>query len=198
MCEFQPASAKGDKVGKNPMISAGFSKRIFLISLMTGLLLGQGCGDRGDKPAEKGSADYMIKQGDNIKVEYKGMLDDGTVFDQSRQEAPLQFVVGTGQLIRGFDEGVLGMKLNEEKTLTIPPEEAYGMPDPALVRSFPKDFFQEDMQVEIGQRLQLRDQSGRPHACTVAEIAEDSVSLDFNNPLAGKTLTFEIKVVDIQ
>ncbi len=140
----------------------------------------------------------MVQQGDTIKVDYKGILDDGSIFDQSRQEAPLEFAVGAGQLIRGFDEGVLGMKLNEEKSITLPPEEAYGMPDPNLVRSFQKDFFPEDVKVEIGQRLQLQDQSGQSHPCTVTEIAQDSVSLDFNHPLAGKTLTFEIKVVEIQ
>jgi peptidylprolyl isomerase len=169
-----------------------------ILSLMTGLFLISGCGAKDDTPAVKGEPDYLVQQGDKVKVGYKGTLDDGTVFDQSGEGDSLAFTVGTGQLIPGFDQGVIGMKVNEMKTVIIPPEEAYGMPNPAMVRAFAKSFFPEDMEIEVGQMMQLQDQMGRPHQVKVTEIMEDSINLDMNHFLAGKTLTFEIRMLAIE
>lgn len=179
-------------------VLTGFLHNCFLLSLTAGLFLHTGCGGKSDKPAEKGDPDYLVTQGDLVKVEYKGTLEDGTVFDESQKGAPLEFTVGSGQVIPGFDQGLIGMKLNEVKTVTIPPEDAYGMPQPDMIRDFHRSFFPEDLELETGLVLQLQDQSGRTHQAIVAEIKGDSVGLDLNHPLAGKTLVFEIKVTDIK
>ena len=144
-----------------------------------------------------------VENGDTISVDYVGKLEDGTVFDTSLKEAaieagiynqmrnyePLTFTVGTGQMIEGFDAGVVGMKVGETKTLKIPPEEAYGEYDPELSRELPKEAV--TFTPEVG--MQLATDTGLRGI--VKEVGKKSFVIDFNHELAGKTLIFEVTVV---
>lgn len=137
-----------------------------------------------------------IEAGDTISVHYTGKLMDGEVFDTSEGRAPLIFTVGAGQLIKGFDDAVVGMVSGEEKTVTIPPKEAYGERREDHVVDFPRSKIPQDMELEAGQVVQMSDQSGRPIPVIVTEILDDVVKLDVNHPLAGKTLIFDIEIVE--
>ncbi|MCF7791612.1 MAG: peptidylprolyl isomerase [Victivallales bacterium] len=137
------------------------------------------------------------KQGDTVKVHYTGKLDDGTVFDSSQDREPLEFKVGEGQVIKGFEDGITGMTVEEEKTLNIPPEEGYGNLRDDLIVKFPKENFPEDIKPEIGMKLQLQQPNGTPVIVTVKDILENEVILDANHQLAGKNLTFDLKLVEI-
>jgi peptidylprolyl isomerase len=139
------------------------------------------------------------KKGDKVKVEYEGSTTaDKKVFDKSKDK-PLEFTVGAGQMIKGFDKAVEGMKLNEEKTVSFSADEGYGKRDEKMVIKFKKDFFPKDMKIAKGQELMLRDNSGYPHRAVVVDIAADGeVTLDLNHFLAGKDLTFKIKLVSIE
>ena len=139
-----------------------------------------------------------VKKGDTIKVEYTGRLEDGTVFDTSdNHEEPLEFTVGDEKLIKGFDNAVVGMQEGEEKKVTIPPEEAYGNHNPELVRDLPRDIFPEDQEVEPGMVFMMALQDGRKIPVRIAEVMDGQVKVDLNSPLAGKTLVFTIKIVEI-
>ncbi len=137
------------------------------------------------------------KSGDTVRIHYTGTLEDKSVFDTSRERDPLEFTLGSGQVIAGFDEAVTGMGVGEAKTVTLPPEKAYGPLNPAARQPFPKDKFPEGMTVEVGSQLQLQSAEGHPLMVTVAEITDDHVILDGNHPLAGKDLTFDIELVEI-
>lgn len=139
-----------------------------------------------------------VQEGDTITVEYEGRLDDGTVFDSSdKHEEPLEFTVGEGKIIKGFDQAVVGMEVGEEKEVTVPPEQAYGQYNPELVRDLPRNVFPEDQEVQPGMVFMMALPDGRQVPVRIAEVAEEQVKVDLNSPLAGKTLTFTIKVVDI-
>jgi len=139
-----------------------------------------------------------VKKGDTIKVEYTGRLKDGTVFDTSdNHDEPLEFTVGDQKLIRGFDNAVVGMQEGEEKEVTIPPEEGYGNHNPELVRDLPRDIFPEDQEVEPGMVFMMALQDGRKIPVRIAEVSDGQVKVDLNSPLAGKTLVFTIKIVEI-
>jgi peptidylprolyl isomerase len=140
----------------------------------------------------------VVSQGDVVRVQYKGTLGDGTVFDQSRPDRPLVFTAGTGQMIPGFDKAVIGMNLNETKTVTIPAAEAYGEPDDSMLRDIPKTNFPDTFVPEVDQPVTLTDQGGRQIRGTIVELGDETIKVDFNHPLAGKDLTFEITVVGIQ
>ncbi len=183
---------------KRSAVLAGFFNCCFLLSLAALLSLDIGCGEKSNEPAEKGDPDYLITQGDLVKVQYKGSLEDGTVFDESREGAPLEFTVGSGQLISGFEQGVVGMKLNEEKTVTIPADQAYGPANPKLIRTVPRTFFAPDFNPELGQEIPIMTQSGRTLRGVLVEATEDSLRIDFNHKLAGKALTCDIKVIAIE
>ena len=139
----------------------------------------------------------QVKKGDKVKVHYTGRLLDGTEFDSSAGRAPLEFVVGEGQMIKGFDTGVEGMAIGEKKTLQISPNDAYGERDEERIIEFPLSNVPEDMKLSAGMQLTLRDQHGNPVPVTVAELKEDMVVLDANHFLAGKDLVFDIEVVEI-
>jgi len=134
-----------------------------------------------------------VTDGNTIKVHYTGTLDDGTVFDSSRGREPLQFVVGAGQMIPGFDSAVVGMEVGEIRTFALAPEQAYGYPDDQRILMIPKTQFPEDMVLEEG--MQLAGPGGMP--VIVKAIGEDSVTIDANHPMAGKTLTFEVELMEI-
>ena len=139
-----------------------------------------------------------VKKGDKVKVEYTGTLEDGTVFDSSdRHNCPLEFVVGAGQLIKGFDDAVVGMKIGEEKEITISPEEGYGPHNPEFVKDMPKNMFPEDQEIKLGMVFMVNLENGRQIPVRVTKVSEENVTIDLNPPLAGKTLVFKIKIVEI-
>ncbi len=138
-----------------------------------------------------------VEANSKVKVHYKGMLTNGDVFDSSEGREPLEFTTGAGQVIPGFDQGVIGMEVNEEKTLNIPANEAYGDVRDDLIQQVPKSQLPEDIKPEVGLQLMSRMPDGREIPLVVSEVKDDSITVDANHPLAGKDLTFEIKLVEI-
>lgn len=137
------------------------------------------------------------KTGDTVRIHYTGTLEDGSTFDSSDGRDPLEFTLGTGQVIPGFDKAVDGMAVGDEKKVEIGAEDAYGDHDPNGLQSFPREKVPEDIPLDVGTRLQLSTPSGQPLMVTVSEVTEEEVILDANHPLAGKDLTFDIKLVEI-
>ncbi|MBU0481140.1 MAG: peptidylprolyl isomerase [Proteobacteria bacterium] len=139
----------------------------------------------------------QAKNGDTVKIHYTGTLQDGTIFDSSAGREPLEFILGSGQVIPGFDEAVSNMKKGESKTVTIPSEKAYGPRNEELVMTAPIDQVPPDLNPEVGQQLQLGGPEGQVIVVEVIEINDQHIKLDANPPLAGKDLTFEIELVEI-
>ncbi len=139
----------------------------------------------------------QAKNGDTVKVHYTGKLDNGTVFDTSENREPLEFTVGEGQVIPGFENAVVGMQPGESKTAQIPADEAYGEHHEEMVIQVPRDQFPPDVEPEVGQQLQVRQQNGQSFVVNVTDVSDDTVTLDANHPLAGQNLTFDISLVDI-
>ena len=135
--------------------------------------------------------------GDTVRIHYTGTLDDGSTFDSSRERDPLEFKLGSGQVIAGFDAAVEGMTVGEAKTVNIPADQAYGTHDPSRAQSFPRDKIPANIPLEIGTQLQLQSAQGHPIQVRVAEVTDEAVVLDANHPLAGKDLTFDIELVEI-
>ena len=138
-----------------------------------------------------------VKDGDTVKVHYTGKLENGDVFDSSREKEPFEFTVGDKAVIPGFEKGVVGMGVGDTKTIEIPPEEAYGAKQDELVVVVNKSDFPEDITPSVGQRLQIKQQDGHPVIVTITDLTEDSITLDANHPLAGYTLFFDVEIVDI-
>ena len=138
-----------------------------------------------------------IKKGDKIRVDYTGTLEDGTVFDTSDGKEPLEFEVGSGQIIKGFDEAVVGMKNGEEKEVIIKPEDAYGEANPELQKKIPKSQLPEGQEPKPGMTLAIATPDGRQVPVKISEVSDTDITIDLNHPLAGKTLTFKIKIVGI-
>ena len=138
-----------------------------------------------------------VKTGDKVKVHYHGKLTSGETFDSSNGREPLEFEVGSGSVIKGFDDGVTGMSVGEKKTINIPFVEAYGPRNPEMVIEMPKDRFPQDMEIEEGMPLMMSDQEGNQFQVTVTEIKEEVILLDANHPLAGKDLVFDLELVGI-
>jgi len=138
-----------------------------------------------------------IKNGDHVKVHYTGKLSDGTVFDSSEGRDPLAFTMGEGMMIPGFEKGVMGMELNEEKTITIPPSEAYGEAREEMIAELPNSQLPEGIVPEEGMELMSQTPDGHQLVVRIKEVKEDSFVIDANHQLAGKELTFDIKVVAI-
>ncbi|MCD6454437.1 MAG: peptidylprolyl isomerase [Candidatus Aminicenantes bacterium] len=137
------------------------------------------------------------KIGDKVKVHYTGKLEDGTVFDSSREGEPLEFTIGSGEIIPGFEEQIIGMEEGEKKTFTIPPEKAYGPHREELIIEVRKEEFPPDITPEVGQHLQLRQADGHVFYVVVTDVQEDSVTLDANHPLAGKDLVFDVELLEV-
>ncbi|HEX9778300.1 MAG TPA: peptidylprolyl isomerase [Geopsychrobacteraceae bacterium] len=135
--------------------------------------------------------------GSKVKVHYTGTFDDGEVFDSSREREPMEFEVGAQQVIPGFDQALVGMKTGESKSVRIPEEEAYGPYNPEMVMEVAPDQFEAGMKVEIGQQFQVEMGEGNPVVLMVKDVRDDKVVLDANHPMAGKTLNFEIELVEI-
>ncbi len=139
----------------------------------------------------------QAKDGDAVTIHYTGRLIDGTVFDSSEGKDPLPFTLGSGQVISGFEDAVTGMNIGEKKTVTIPPEKAYGERNEQMVINVPLTQVPPDIKPEVGQQLQLMGPENQPMVVVISEITDESVVLDANPPLAGKELTFDIELVTI-
>jgi len=139
----------------------------------------------------------QAKAGDTVKIHYTGTLDDGTEFDSSAGREPLEFSLGSGQVIAGFDNAVDGMAVGDSKTATIPPGEAYSERHAKLVQQVPKTSLPDDMKPEVGMQLQSKSPEGQVMNLLITEVAEESISVDANHPLAGQALTFAIELVGI-
>ena len=139
----------------------------------------------------------QVKDGDVVRVHYTGKLTNGKQFDSSKGREPLEFTVGAGQMIKGFDDAMPGMTVGEKKTINILPEDAYGQKDEQAIIEFPKKNIPKDMKLEVGMQLQLRNENGQPFPVTVAEIKDDVIVLDTNHSLAGKELVFDIELIEI-
>ena len=137
------------------------------------------------------------KTGDRVKVHFEGYLKDGTVFGSTTGEEPFEFTIGEKNMLPGFENAVIGMKKGDTKTITLPPEEAYGLPKKELVSVMQRSGFPEEIKLEIGKRLRVRTQDGIYTMVTIKDFTEDSIVLDENDPLAGKTLIFKIELVEI-
>jgi len=139
-----------------------------------------------------------VKEGEKVSVEYKGMLEDGTVFDASEKHGkPLEFEVGKKMVIKGFNDAVVGMKVGDEKDIVIKPEEAYGQRNEELKKAIPKESLPKDKEVKEGMLMVMQLPNGQQIPAKVKEIKEKEIVIDLNHPLAGKTLKFWIKLVKI-
>lgn len=137
------------------------------------------------------------KIADKVKVHFTGSLEDGTVFGSTMNEETFEFAIGEKNMLPGFESAVIGMQKGDTKTITLPPEDAYGPYKKEHVFVMEKSGFPKEVNLEIGKRLRVRLQDGRYAMVTIKQFTEDSIVLDENDPLAGKTLTFKIELVDI-
>lgn len=174
----------------------GFLSVLTVIALMAGSMLVSACGN-GDG---EGETQAQAKDGDTVKVLYTGTLDDGEVFDSSELHGgePLEFTIGAAEVIPGFEQAVIGMSPGESKTVRIPSDEAYGPHLEELEMLLDWGQFPEGFQIEVGDQLQLQTQDGQIVEVPVIDVSEAGVTIDANNPLAGKDLTFEIELVEIE
>lgn len=138
-----------------------------------------------------------VEKDNTVKVHYTGKLTSGEVFDSSADREPLEFTVGAGQMIPGFDAAVSGMELNEKKTVNIPADEAYGQRRDDMIQKVGKEQLPADLKPEVGQTLVAGQPDGQQMHVIVAEVNDDSIVVDANHPLAGKDLVFDIEVVEI-
>jgi FKBP-type peptidyl-prolyl cis-trans isomerase SlpA len=133
-----------------------------------------------------------------VKVHYKGTLKNGEVFDSSEGREPLEFTIGEGQVIPGFDQGVKGMQVGEEKTINIAADDAYGQVREELIQDVDKSALPEDIKPEVGLKLVSKTQDGKEIPLIVTEVKDKAITVDANHPLAGEDLTFSVKLVDVQ
>ena len=139
----------------------------------------------------------QVKSGDTVRVHYHGKLTDGSTFDSSEGRDPLEFTVGSGQVIKGFDDAMIDMHPGEKKTVSIPVDQAYGHRNDDMMMEYPKTEFPADMTPQIGMELHMSDNMGNVFPVVIAEVNDETVLLDANHPLAGQDLTFEIELVSI-
>jgi FKBP-type peptidyl-prolyl cis-trans isomerase 2 len=139
-----------------------------------------------------------IKKGDIIKVQYEGALEDGTIFDstESNNGFPLKFEVGAGNIIKGFDEAVVGKEVGEEFTIKLHPSEAYGDYQEGLIKKMPKSIFPKDQDPQPGMAVQVMDQTGHVMIALIKDVKDENVIIDLNHPLAGEILNFKIKIIE--
>jgi FKBP-type peptidyl-prolyl cis-trans isomerase 2 len=138
------------------------------------------------------------EKGSTVKVHYTGKLEDGTIFDSSKERAPLEFTIGEGTVIPGFEAAVIGMQPGESKSATLPPEDAYGERRSDRLLTVDREQLPDDMDPEVGQQLELKQPDGRKVPVTVARVSDSDVTLDANHPLAGRELAFEMELVEIR
>ncbi|MFQ6103277.1 MAG: peptidylprolyl isomerase [Candidatus Glassbacteria bacterium] len=139
----------------------------------------------------------QAKVGDTVKVHYTGKLEDGTVFDTSCDQEPLKFTIGSGKLIPGFEEAVVGMKPGESKTTEISADKAYGPYREEMVILVDRDKLPDNLEPKVGEQLQIRQANDQSLVVRVIDVTELQITLDANHPLAGKDLTFEIRLIEV-
>lgn len=139
----------------------------------------------------------QAKSGDTVKVDYTGKLSDGCVFDTSDGNEPLEFILGAGQMIPGFENAVDGMTVGETKNVTLTADEAYGQYQPEWITQVDRKEFPDHIEPEIGQQLQIQSEEGQTTIVTITEITDENVTLDANHPLAGQDLNFDITLTEI-
>ena len=140
----------------------------------------------------------QVEKGNTVKVHYRGTLDDGTEFDSSHDRGePITFQVGSGQMIAGFDAALPGMAVGETKNVKLTPEQAYGDANPEAITDIPKASFPPGFNFQVDSMIQGQNEMGQPLLGTINEVKEDAVTVDFNHPMAGKDLNFEIELVSI-
>ena len=139
----------------------------------------------------------QVKSGDTVRIHYTGTLSDGQTFDSSEGRQPLEFTVGSGQIIPGLDAALPGMAVGDRKTVEVPADQAYGQPDPNARQAIPRSDIPDHIPLDPGTQLQVQTPQGQTLPVTVAEVSEEQVILDANHPLAGKDLTFAIELVEI-
>ena len=137
------------------------------------------------------------KSGDTVRIHYTGKLEDGTQFDSSEDRDPLEFALGGGQVISGFDSAVEGMTVGDTKSVTIQPEEAYGPRHDQLIQDVPRNQLPDDMTPAVGMELQAQNETGEVMRFAVTAVDDESITVDGNHPLAGKSLAFDIELVEI-
>ena len=137
------------------------------------------------------------KTGDMVKVQFEGYLEDGTVFGSTTDDEPFKFTIGEKNMLPGFENAVIGMQQGDTKTITLPPEEAYGPYKEEHVYMTQRSSFPPDINLEVGKRLQIHLKDGQIAFATIKHIKDQDIVLDVNDPLAGKTLTFKIELVEI-
>ena len=166
------------------MTKKSYSALVSMILLV--VMLATGC-----------SSSALAKTGDNVKVHYTGRLPDGTVFDTSIGSEPLEFTLGQGQIISGFEQAVIGMQVGESKTVTIPVDQAYGPRRDDMVLEVDRDALPDDIDPKVGLQLQMNQGDGGIMIVTITDVSETTVKIDANHPLAGQELTFDIELVEI-
>jgi peptidylprolyl isomerase len=140
----------------------------------------------------------QVKDGDKVKVHYHGRLRNGETFDSSQGREPLEFTVGSGQVIKGFDQGVMGMQPGDKKTVEIGVADAYGEKQQEMLIEFPKTQFPPEVQPEVDMQLMMNNGAGQSFPVRIAEVHEETVVLDANHPLAGEDLIFDLELVSIE
>lgn len=149
-------------------------------------------------PSSESETSNSASEGDTVQVHYTGTLEDGSTFDSSRDRDPLEFTLGQGQMIPGFEQIVLGMEIGDTKKETIPEDEAYGPRRDDLVFEVEKEQLPDDLEPEVGDVLTVQHPSGQQGQVQVEEIGEENLTLDGNHPLAGKDITFEVELIEIE
>ncbi len=139
-----------------------------------------------------------VKENDTVRVHYTGKLADGQVFDSSVDREPIEFTLGEGQIIPGFEKGLMDMAVNEKKTIEIPMAEAYGPHSDELIQEVPKQELPEEVKPEVGMKLMSKLPDGREIPLTVTDVKDESITVDANHPLAGKDLTFDLELIEIK
>ena len=139
----------------------------------------------------------QAKAGDKVRVHYEGQLSDGTIFDSSLEREPIEFIIGQDTVIPGFEHAVIGMEAGESKDVSIPPEDGFGEFSEDLVVNIEKSILPPDINPELGMQLEVSSEEETPRVFTIANIAEDMITLDGNHPLAGKEIAFKIELLEI-
>jgi peptidylprolyl isomerase len=139
----------------------------------------------------------QAKPGDTVKIHFTGKMQDDTVVETSQDRGPLEFKIGEGDVISGLEQGIIGMQVGDKKTLTISPEEAFGLPRDELMVDLNKGDIPEGIKLAVGVHLNIQASDGQTFKVKVVDVKEDTVTLDANHPLAGVTLIFDVELIEI-